>query len=134
MQVVNVYGQKVGVVAKVVDWRLQPHPQSPDEGDRVHFHYRFDDDAFGSEHAVDVCAVDNERVALGCQIVSSAGAFGPGGIDTGDEWLSVEDPSQVAAVLMIPNDQSYLGRSCAQDAKDGGGPHPPAPAGVGDQL
>ncbi len=84
--------------------------------------------------AVDACAVDKERVALGCQTVYSSQAFGPDGDLTGDDWLAVEHPEQVAGVLLIPNDQSYDGRTCEQDVKDGGGPHPPEPAAVGDQL
>ncbi|MFF3559673.1 hypothetical protein ACFYXS_06495 [Streptomyces sp. NPDC002574] len=134
VRVEDISGRPLGVTAEVVDWRLEPHPQVPSEGDRVHFHYRFDGADEVSGPAVDACAVDKERVALGCQTVYSSQAFGPGGDLTGDDWLAVEHPEQVAAVLLIPNDQSYVGRTCAQDIKDGGGPHPPEPASVGDQL
>lgn len=78
--------------------------------------------------------MDKKRVALICQSVYSSEAFGPGGDHTGDEWLAVEHPEQVAGVLLIANDQSYDRRTCEQDVKDGGGVHPPEPAGTGDQL
>lgn len=134
VQVEGKSGRPVGVTAEIVDWRLEPHPQVPSEGDRVHFHYRFDGADESSGPAVDACAVDEKRVALGCQTVYSSQAFGPGGTPTGDGWLAVDHPEQVAAVLLVPNDQSHPGRTCEQDVKDGGGPHPPEPAGRGDRL
>ncbi len=134
VQVEDTSGRLLGVTAEVVDWRLEPHPQVPSDGDQVHYRYRFDGADEMSLPAVDACAVDEERVALGCQTVYSAEAIGPVGDLTGDDWLAVEHPEQVAEVLLIPNDQSYDGRTCEQDVKDGGGPHPPEPAGVGDQL
>ncbi|MET8567615.1 hypothetical protein [Streptomyces sp. NPDC004783] len=127
-------GRPLGVTAEVVDWRLEPHPQVPSEGDQVHFRFRFDGADETSGPAVDACAVDKERVALGCRTVYSYQAFGPNGDLTGDDWLAVEHPDRVAGVLLIPNDQSYVGRTCEQDIKDGGGPHPPEPAGPGDRL
>ncbi|MEU3604954.1 hypothetical protein AB0E83_05775 [Streptomyces sp. NPDC035033] len=127
-------GQRLGATAEVLDWRLEPHPQVPAEGDRVHFRYRFTGTDETSGPAVEACAVDEERVVLGCRTVYSSQAFGPDGPLTGDDWLAVEQPERVAGVLLIPNDQSYHGRSCAQDVKDGGGPHPPAPAEVGERL
>ncbi|MFD9568957.1 hypothetical protein ACFWBI_03835 [Streptomyces sp. NPDC059982] len=136
VQVVNTEGRPLGVTAAVVDWRLEPHPQVPSEGDRVHFHFRFRFD--GAEHSarvVDACAVDKKRVALGCQKVYSSQAFGPADDPlTGDDWLAVEHPEQVAGVLLIPNDQSYGGRTCGVDPKDGGGMHPPETPNRGDQL
>ncbi|MFI6274585.1 hypothetical protein [Streptomyces sp. NPDC050988] len=137
VQVEDTSGQPLGVTAEVVDWRLEPHPQVPSEGDKVHFHYRFDgaNPDEGSDPAVDACVVDKERVALGCRTVYSSEAVGPVGGLTGDDWLGVEHPEQVAGVLLIPNDQSSKRRTtCAQDAKDGGGLHPPEPASMGDQL
>ncbi|MGW6775487.1 hypothetical protein ACWGBX_34420 [Streptomyces sp. NPDC055037] len=135
VQVEDTSGRPLGVTAEVVDWRLEPHPQVPSEGDQVRFHYRFDGADEISGPAVDVCAVDKERVALGCQTVYSSEAWSrPDGGLTGDDWFAVEHPEQVAGVLLIPNDQSYDGRTCEQDIKDGGGPHPPEPAGMGDQL
>jgi len=134
VQVEDVYGQHPGASAEIVDWRLEPHPQRPSAGDQVHFHFRF----YGADEfngpALDVCAVDRKRVALLCETVYSAEAFGPNGDDTGDSWLAVEHPAQVAGVLLIPNDQSYQSQTCEQDVKDGGGPHPPEPATLGDQL
>lgn len=135
VQVEDVYGQFRGVTAEVVDWRLEPHPQVPSEGDKVHFHYRFDGADETSGPAVDACAVDKKRVALGCQtIYSSAGWPEPDGALTGDDWLTVEHPEQVAGVLLIPNDQSDDQQTCKEDVKDGGGMHPPKPAFRGDQL
>ncbi|WP_336319843.1 hypothetical protein [Streptomyces lavendofoliae] len=134
VQVENTSGQPLGVTAEVVDWRLEPHPQVPSEGDRVHFHFRFVGADEASGPAVDACAVDKNRVALGCLTVYSSQAFGPDGDPTGDDWLDVEHPEQVAEVLLIPNDQSYDRRTCEQDVKDGGGLHPPRSAGRGDQL
>ncbi|WP_217249401.1 hypothetical protein [Streptomyces sp. AC602_WCS936] len=134
VQVEDVSGRALGVFAEVVDWRLEPHPQVPSEGDQVNFRYRFDGTDGMSEPAVDACAVDEERVALGCQTVDSVLASGPEGDLTGDDWLAVEHPEQVAGVLFIPNDRSYIGQTCEDDIKDGGGLHPPEPARVGDQL
>ncbi|MFF5476733.1 hypothetical protein ACFY5C_05160 [Streptomyces sp. NPDC012935] len=134
VQVEDTSGRPLGVTAAVVDWRIEPHPQVPSDGDQVHLHYRFDGADEISGPAVDACAVDKVRMALGCQTVYSSEAFGPDGDLTGDAWLAVEHPEQVAGVLLIPNDQSYDGRTCEQDIKDGGGPHPPEPASVGDQL
>ncbi|MET9866741.1 MULTISPECIES: hypothetical protein [unclassified Streptomyces] len=134
VQVVDTSGRPLGVTAEVVGWRLEPHPQVPSEGDRVHFRYRFDGADESSGPAVDACAVDKERVALGCQRVHASEAFGPDGDLTGDDWLDVEHPERVAGVLLIPNDQSYDRRTCEQDVKDGGGQHPPEPAVIGDQL
>ncbi|MBK3568098.1 hypothetical protein [Streptomyces sp. MBT62] len=134
VRVEDIYGQHLGASAEIVDWRLEPHPQRPSDGDQVHFHFRFyDADEFNGP-ALDVCAVDKKRVALLCETVYSAEAFGPNGDPTGDSWLAVEHPAQVAGVLFIPNDQHYQTRTCAQDGKDGGGPHPPEPATLGDQL
>ncbi|WP_037858107.1 hypothetical protein [Streptomyces sp. NRRL S-31] len=133
VRVEDTSGWPLGVIAEVVDWRLEPHPQVSDEGDQVPFHYRFGVDE-GSGPAVDACAVDEERVALGCRTGYSAEAFDPDGDHMGGDWLTVERPDQVAGVLLIPNDQSCDGRACEQDVKDGGGPHPPEPAGVGDRL
>jgi hypothetical protein len=134
VQVEDTSGRSLGVTAEVVGWRLGPHPQVPSEGDKVHFHYRFDGADEISGPAVDACAVDKERVALGCRTVYSSEAFGPAGELTGDDWLAVEHPERVAGVLLIPNDQSDDGPTCEQDIKDGGGLHPPEPAGMGDQL
>ncbi|MFK0236682.1 hypothetical protein [Streptomyces vinaceus] len=135
VQVVDTDGQPLGVTAAVVDWRLEPHPQVPSEGDRVHFHFRFDGADTYSDPAVDACAVDKERVALGCQTVHSSQAFGPADDPlTGDDWLAVEHPERVAGVLFIPNDQSYDRRTCEVDIKDGGGIHPPERPGRGEQL
>ncbi|MFD4635498.1 hypothetical protein ACFVYR_37835 [Streptomyces sp. NPDC058284] len=135
VQVVGTDGQPLGVTAAVVDWRPEPHPQVPSDGDQVHFRFRFDGADEYSDPAVDACAVDKKRVALGCQTVSSSQAFGPADDPhTGDDWLDVEHPEQVDAVLLIPNDQSYDGRTCEVDSKDGGGMHPPEAPSRGDQL
>nr|WP_218909322.1 hypothetical protein [Nocardiopsis sinuspersici] len=135
VKVVDTDGQPLDVTAAVVDWRLEPHPQVPSEGDRVHFYFRFDGADEYSGPAVDACAVDKERVALGCQTVYSSQAFGPADDPlTGDDWLAVERPEQVAEVLLIPNDQSYDRPTCEVDIKDGGGMHPPEPPSRGDQL
>ncbi|MCX5336037.1 MULTISPECIES: hypothetical protein [unclassified Streptomyces] len=134
VEVVGTSERPLGITAEVVDWRLEPHPQVPSQGDQVHFHFRFNGADEVDGPAVDACAVDKERVALICTTVYSSDAFGPRGDHTGDDWLAVEHPEQVAGVLLIPNDQSYDGRTCEQDIKDGGGMHPPEQAGVGDQL
>ncbi|QES58906.1 hypothetical protein DEJ51_12840 [Streptomyces venezuelae] len=135
VQVVDTGGRPLGVTAEVVDWRLEPHPQVPSEGDRVHFRFRFDGASTYSGPAVDACAVDKERVALGCRTVRSSQAFGPADDPhTGDDWLAVEDPGRVAAVLLIPNNQAYDRRTCDVDTKDGGGTHPPKSPGNGDRL
>ncbi|MFC9478670.1 hypothetical protein [Streptomyces griseus] len=62
-------------------------------------------------------------------------AFDPAdGFRTGDQWLDVENPEQVDAVLLIPDDQSSNRRTCAADGEDGGGTHPPESPSRGDQL
>ncbi|MFI1067926.1 MULTISPECIES: hypothetical protein [Streptomyces] len=137
VQVVDTSGRPVGVTAEIVEWRLEPHPQTPNEGNQAHFHYRFNSVAEGSTgSAVQACAVDERRVALMCTTIYSSAAWSkPDGTRTDDGWLTVEHPERVAGVLLIPNDQSGKdGRSCEQDAKDGGGVHPPKTASAGDQL
>ncbi|MFF3013612.1 hypothetical protein [Streptomyces sp. NPDC057939] len=135
VQVVNTHERPLGVTAVVVDWRLEAHPQVPSEGDKVHFRFRFDGADQYSNSTVDACAVDKERVALGCRTVHSSQAFGPAEDPlTGDAWIAVEQPDQVAEVLFIPNDQSDDRRTCDKDFKDGGGMHPPEPPHLGDQL
>ncbi|MDV6287758.1 MULTISPECIES: hypothetical protein [Streptomyces] len=134
VRVEEVTGRPLDVFAEVVDWRLEPHPQVPAEGDQVHFRFRFDGADDMSDPAVDACAVDEERVALGCRTIHSYQAFGPNGSPIGDEWLAVADPERVTGVLFVPNDQSYVGPTCEEDAKDGGGPRPPEPARAGDRL
>ncbi|MET8295359.1 hypothetical protein ACWC5F_26610 [Streptomyces sp. NPDC001272] len=135
VQAEDTSGRPLGVTAAVVDWRLEPHPQVPAEGDKVHFHYRFDGAERTPGPALDVCAVDRGRVALGCRTVSAFGARpAPAGAPADDEWLDVEHPEQVVGVLFIPNDQSHDRRTCEVDIKDGGGTHPPERAGRGDQL
>lgn len=135
VQVEDLSGRPLGVTAEVVDWRLEPHPQVPSEGDQVHVHYRFDGTDETPGPAVDACAVDERRVALLCRTVYASEAWPePDGVLTGDVWFAVEHPEQVAGVLLIPNDRSYDRRTCEHDLKDGGGVHPPEPAGPGDQL
>lgn len=135
VHVEDTHGQRSGVTTEVVDWSLEPHPQAPSEGDKVHFHYRFEGAEEMSRPAVDACAVDKKRVALRCRTIYSSTAWRqPDGALTGDDWLAVEHPEHVAGVLLIPDDQSYDRRTCDQDIKDGGGTHPPEPAGEGDQL
>ncbi|MEU9338204.1 hypothetical protein AB0D49_34495 [Streptomyces sp. NPDC048290] len=134
VRIVNASGQFLDSTAEVTDWRLEPHPQAPSQGDQVHFEYRFEGAVELSNPSVDACAVDDSRVALGCVTVHSSQAFGPDGPLTGDAWLTLEHPERATEVLLLPNDQSYPGRTCEQDPKDGGGPHPPEPAGRGDQL
>ncbi|MEW2130376.1 hypothetical protein [Streptomyces sp. NPDC005435] len=130
----DLYGQPADVTAEIVDWRLERHPQVPVEGDKVHFRFRFHgvDEFTGT--ALDVCAVDKKRVALGCDTVYSVDSLRPDGGDTADSWLTVDHPHQVTAVLLIPNDQHFTGRTCNEDPKDGGGPHPPESPKRGDQL
>lgn len=135
VEVEDASGRPLGVTAEVVGWRLAPHPQTPDDGDRAHFHYRLKGADERTGPAVDACAVDEERVALGCRTIHSSETPGRDGDLAGQDWIAVEHPEQVAEVLFIPNDQSTSGgRTCDQDFKDGGGPHPPEPAGTGDQL
>ncbi|MFI0243092.1 hypothetical protein [Streptomyces sp. NPDC016845] len=135
VRVVDTEGQPLGVTAVVVDWSLEPHPQAPSAGDQVHFRFRFDGADEYSDPAVDACAVDKKRVTLGCKTVYSSRAFGPRDSPrTGDDWLAVELPEQVAGVLLIPNDQSHDRRTCEADIKDGGGTHPAEPPSRGDQL
>ncbi|MFI1190719.1 hypothetical protein [Streptomyces californicus] len=135
VQVVDTGGQPLGVTVEAVGWRLKPHPQVPAEGDKVHFDYRFDGADESRGPTVDACAVDKDRVALRCTTVGAAGAWPePDGTRTGDDWLDVDHPGQVAAVLFLPNDQSHDRPPCAADPKDGGGTHPPESASTGDRL
>ncbi|MEU9398679.1 hypothetical protein [Streptomyces sp. NPDC048242] len=134
VRIVDLYGQSDGATAEVVDWRLTPDPQARHKGDEINFHYRFDHVHTYSGPAVDACAVDDKRKALGCQTIYAPDGSPPGAPITGDDWLYTKHPEQVTGVLLIPNDQSYDRRTCDQDPKDGGGPHPPKPASIGDQL
>ncbi|MFJ3323616.1 hypothetical protein ACIPMT_04110 [Streptomyces griseus] len=96
--------------------------------------FRFDGPG-AYDPSVDACAVDENRVTLGCRTISSFQALGPADDSrTGDQWLDVENPEQVDAVLLIPDDQSSDRRTCAADGEDGGGTHPPEWPSRGDQL
>ncbi|MFF7316245.1 hypothetical protein ACFZAB_05675 [Streptomyces albogriseolus] len=135
VDIVDESGRPVGVTAEVPGWRREPHPQVPADGDEIHFQIRFEGAGQGDEPAVDACAVDDKRVVLGCQTVYSAEVFGPKGPYTGDYYLAVDRPEQVAEVLLIPNDQSeHDRRTCEDDMKDGGGVHPPDMPTPGEQL
>ncbi|MFF8627591.1 hypothetical protein [Streptomyces werraensis] len=135
VEIVDESGRPVGVTAEVTGWRREPHPQVPAEGDRIHFDIRFEGAGQGSEPAVDVCAVDEKRVVLGCQTMYSAQVFGPKGPYTGDYYLEADRPERVDEVLLIPNDQStHDRRTCEDDIKDGGGVHPPDMPERGEQL
>ncbi|MCD0444960.1 hypothetical protein LO763_15180 [Glycomyces sp. A-F 0318] len=135
VEVESVWGD-TGVTAAITEWRLEPHPQTPDEGDQVFFDYRLvseDRDPWNIE--LDVCAVDADRVALACTTIDSGMAWGQDdGALTGDGWFAVEHPERVDAVLLVPNDQSEQRHDCDDDLKDGGGPHPPEPVSPGDRL
>ncbi|MFD9025727.1 hypothetical protein [Streptomyces parvulus] len=104
--VVEETGKPLGVSAEIVDWNLEVHPQVPDRGQGVRFRYRFEAADPTSGPAVDACAVDVGRVALGRVTCHSSQAFGPGGPLSGDEWFAVQHPEHVAGVLPIPDDQS----------------------------
>ncbi|NEC48595.1 hypothetical protein G3I18_08375 [Actinospica acidiphila] len=132
VEIVDTDERPAGVTAEVTGWRREPHPQVPEEGDQIHFDIRFEGAEQAIDPAVDACAVDEDRVVLGCQTVYSHMDFGP---DTGDEYLAVDHPERVAAVLLIPNDQSTQDRrTCEDDMKDGGGVHPPDMPRQGEQL
>jgi hypothetical protein len=135
VEIVDTDERPVGVTAEVTGWRRAPHPQVPEEGDRIHFDVRFKGTGRGIGPAVDVCAVDEDRVVLGCQTVHSDMDFGWDTTDTGDGYLAVDHPERVAAVLLVPNDQStHDRRTCEDDIKDGGGVHPPDAPEPGEQL
>ncbi|MGA5874983.1 hypothetical protein ACPC3D_03940 [Streptomyces cellulosae] len=135
VDIVDTEERPVGVTAEVTGWRREPHPQVPQEGNQIHFDFRFEGDTLGSDPAVDACAVDEERVVLGCQTVYSMTDFGRAGTYTGDEYLTVDHPEQVTEVLLIPNDQStHDRRTCEDDIKDGGGVHPPDEPDRGEKL
>ncbi|MCP9990150.1 MULTISPECIES: hypothetical protein [Streptomyces] len=135
VDIVDESGRPVGVTAEVTGWRREPHPQVPADGDQIHFQIRFEGAGQGSEPAVDVCAVDDKRVVLGCQTIYSLMDFGREGSYTGDEYLAVDRPGRVDEVLLIPNDQSaHDRRTCEDDIKDGGGVHPPDMPSPGERL
>ncbi|MBJ6643073.1 hypothetical protein [Streptomyces sp. BSE7-9] len=135
VEIVDEGGRPVGVTAEVTGWRREPNPQLPEDGDEIHFGIRFEGDGRGRDPAVDACAVDEERVVLGCQTVYSHMDSGRDVTDTGHEYIDADRPERVAEVLLIPNDQSTLDRrTCEDDMKDGGGVHPPDTPTPGDQL
>ncbi|MGW4146558.1 hypothetical protein [Streptomyces albogriseolus] len=135
VDIVDESGRPVGVTAEVTGWRREPHPQVPEEGDRIRFDIRFEGAGQGSEPAVDACAVDEKRVVVGCHTVYSLMDFGREGTYTDNEYFAVDRPEQVAEVLLIPNDQSeHDRRTCEDDMKDGGGVHPPDIPTPGERL
>lgn len=135
VEVRSVYGDP-DVTAEITQWRLEPHPQTPDDGDRAFFAYRFvpEDDMPLRVH-LEACAVDADRVALACTTVRSDLSWQrDDGTLTGEEWLLVEHPEEVAGVLLVPNDRSESRLGCDDDPKDGGGTHPPEPVVLGERL
>ncbi|THV32263.1 hypothetical protein E9998_00115 [Glycomyces paridis] len=123
-----------GATATVTDWRIEPHPQTPDEGDLLHFEYEVTGFE-GTRLHLDVCAVDADRTALVCVTVMTETAWEQTeGVYTGDEWLFPEDLGRVADVLIVPNDVTDDRAMCDQDAKDGGGTHPPEGPVPGERL
>jgi hypothetical protein len=136
VQVERTYGT-VDVTAEITGWELEPHPQVPGEGERVHFSTRFVDtrEWDSTEIGLDACAVDAERIVLSCTPVYLPGdRLEPDGTFTWDDWIIVDDPEAVDAVLFVPNDQTEPNPTCEQDPKDGGGVHKPASPSRGDQL
>lgn len=135
VEIVDTDERPVGITAEVTGWRRDPHPQVPEEGDEIHFDVRFEGPGRGIGPAVDACAVDDDRVVLGCQTVYAHMDFGWDTTDTGDGYLAVDHPERVATVLLVPNDQStHDRRTCEDDIKDGGGVHPPDAPEPGEQL
>ena len=59
VDIVDTEERPVGVTAEVTGWRREPHPQVPQEGNQIHFDFRFEGDTLGSDPAVDACAVDD---------------------------------------------------------------------------
>ncbi|WP_445528141.1 hypothetical protein [Streptomyces cyslabdanicus] len=107
-------GQPLGVTARIVDWRLEPHPLVPSEGDRVHFHYRFDGADKKSGPGVDACAVDEKPVVLRCQTVYSSDAWPePDGALTGDDWLEAVEREEARCGLLLPRS----GRDCVNTGR-----------------
>lgn len=130
MKVVDAEGGPC-IIAKGVDWRLEPHPQVPSEGDQAHVRFRFNSADDYSDPAVDACAADKERVVPRCQTVYASQAFGPTDDPlTGDDRLTVEHPQQVAEALLTPHDQPYDRPTCEADIGDRGGR---APSGITQQ-
>ncbi|MEU0913078.1 hypothetical protein [Streptomyces althioticus] len=135
VQIEDESGRPVDVTAEVTGWRREPHPQVPAEGDQIHFDIRFEGSGLPREPAVDVCAVDEDRVVQGCQRVYAREGFRREGVHTDDDYIAADHPERVAEVLLIPNDQStHDRRTCEDDVKDGGGVHPPDMPVPGDQL
>ncbi|MFH8761071.1 hypothetical protein [Streptomyces althioticus] len=135
VEIVDTDERPVGITAEVTGWRREPHPQVPEKGDQIQFDVRFEGAGRGIGPAVDACAVDEDRVVLGCQTVHSDMDFGRETTDTGDGYLAIDHPERAAKVLLVPNDQStHDRRTCEDDIKDGGGVHPPDAPEPGEQL
>jgi hypothetical protein len=127
----------IDVTAEITGWVVEPHPQSPGEGNLVHYSTRFVDTREGDTSTVglDVCAVDEERIALACsQVYMHDEWVEPDGTFTWDDWIAVDNPEIVDAVLLVPNDQAESRKTCEQDPMYGGGVHKPTSPLPGDQL
>jgi hypothetical protein len=112
------------LTAEVTSWTAGPHPQAPGRGTVVDVFYRFSGFDPGAVE-LQVCAVDEHRVVLGCGVATDNGV---------DEEFIGPSPelSRTAAVLLLP-DQMFAGLHKG-DPKDGDDYVPPRHLRPGDQL
>ncbi|GLZ77859.1 hypothetical protein Afil01_26660 [Actinorhabdospora filicis] len=124
---------ELGVTVAVLDWKAEPHPQVPGEGDKVHFRYRVTADPakFPPDHlSLQACAVDAGSIVLGCTEIGLFPQDASAG--EGDDWIGVPTAYRV---VLVP-DQMYAGPAgCNEsDPKDGYGYQPPRYLRPGDKV
>ena len=122
--------QTYPVTAEVTAWKTTVHPQAPERGPAVHFHYRFTSgNRWAAMERVELqaCAVDGRRVVILCTLIVkdslADGWFGPS---------TEPDLARTTDVLLLPY-QMYAGPH-AGDPKDHDGYVPPRILSPGSQL
>ncbi|MEV0645996.1 hypothetical protein AB0I28_12100 [Phytomonospora sp. NPDC050363] len=129
-------GNDEHLVAEVTDWRLAPHPQVPDEGDRVFFHLSLT--PVSGYYVVDerielqVCGIDAQRVVLSCTDVTVEVA-GDGSATVAEGDLSSTNAAATDQVVVLSNRIDGSGHSCA-DPKDFDGYTPPRFLSPGERV
>ncbi|GIG71326.1 hypothetical protein [Phytomonospora endophytica] len=120
-------GDDQHLTAEVTEWHTAPHPQVPGEGDHVFL--TVDVTPVPGFHVVDdgvalqVCAIDAERVVLICgEVFAEVAADGSATTAEGD--LRPADPAATARVVVLANRLDGGVHGCG-DRKDFDGYTPP---------
>lgn len=126
-------GDQLPVTVTILGWESRPHPQVPDEGDKVFFRYRVaaDTGRFPPDRlSLQVCAIDAAAVVLGCTEIGLFPQLEPDA--EGDDYISVPTADRV---VVVPDQMDAGVAGCNEDdLKDGYGYQPPRSLRPGDHI